>query len=65
VDEDDAITDRLPESVAVEEWRMENLLAAGYELGAAERLSRSPVDLHAAVKLAQDAGPRLAAEILT
>lgn len=49
----------------VESWRLKMLLDAGYELGAAERLARSPVDLHAAVKLAQDAGPALAAAILT
>jgi hypothetical protein len=49
----------------VESWRLRQLLQAGYPLRDAERLARDKdVDLHRAVDLAQDAGLKLALEIL-
>ncbi len=61
----------MPESRAmtgltVESYRLHVLLESGYALEDAERLATDgTVDLHEAERLAKDAGPALAAEILT
>jgi hypothetical protein len=50
----------------VESYRLHVLLESDYVLEDAERLAKdAAVDLHQAVRLARDAGPELAARILT
>ena len=50
----------------VESWRLHVLIAAKYPLPLAERIARSPADLHEAVDLVTRRGcrPEVAAEIL-
>jgi hypothetical protein len=50
----------------VEAWRLHILLQAGYPLRVAERLAKSPADLHRAVEmLERGCTPHTAARILT
>ena len=50
----------------VESYRLHILLESGYALEDAERLAEdASVDLRRAEQLARDAGPKLAAQILT
>jgi hypothetical protein len=50
----------------VEAWRLHVLLQAGYPLRVAERLAKSPADLHRAVQmLERGCTPHTAARILT
>jgi hypothetical protein len=59
-------TPRAMNGLTIESYRLHVLLESGYELEVAERLARdATVDLHKAEQLAKDAGPKLAAEILT
>jgi hypothetical protein len=51
--------------LTVESWRLRVLLEAGFALDDAERLAAGDVDLRRAELLARDAGPKLAAEILS
>jgi hypothetical protein len=49
----------------VDSYRLHVLLESGYDLEVAEQLAKeSTVDLHRAARLAKDAGPKLAGEIL-
>ena len=54
------------ERAKVESWRLHVLIAAKYPLPLAERIARSPADLHEAVDLVTRRGcrPEVAAEIL-
>ena len=54
------------ERAKVESWRLHVLIAAQYPLPLAERLARSPADLHEAVDLVTRRGcePEVAAAIL-
>ena len=54
------------ERAKVESWRLHVLIAAQYPLPLAERIARSPADLHEAVDLVTRRGcqPEIAAEIL-
>ena len=50
----------------VEAWRLHVLLQAGYPLRVAERLAKSPADLHRAVAMLElGCTPHTAARILT
>jgi hypothetical protein len=50
----------------VEAWRLHVLLQAGYPLRVAERLAKSPADLHRAVEMLKSGcTPHTAARILT
>jgi len=50
----------------VEAWRLHVLLKAGYPLRVAERIAKSPADLHQAVEmLDRGCTPHVAARILT
>lgn len=54
------------DGLTVESYRLHILLESGYDLETAEALAKNEaVDLHEAQRLAEQAGPRLAAEILT
>lgn len=56
---------KAPSGLTVENYRLKILLDAGYELETAEGLAKNEaVDLREAQRLAEDAGPKLAAEIL-
>ena len=53
-------------SAEVEAWRLHVLLQAGYPLRVAERLAKSPADLHRAVEMLElGCTPHTAARILT
>ena len=59
-------TPRELNGLTVESYRLHVLLESGYDLATAEKLATNEaVDLHQAEQLAKDAGPKLAAEILT
>lgn len=56
----------ISEPVKIENWRLENLIEAGYEVEAAEVLASDPqIDLHKAIEMReQGCSSRLAIEIL-
>ncbi len=55
----------LAEPERVLQWRISRLVRAGYDEAAAEKLARSPVDLHRAIDLVeQGCPPELAVRIL-
>jgi hypothetical protein len=57
---------RMEENARVAAWRIEQLLAVGYELADAEKLAATDVDLHDAIALVTRRGcqPDAAARIL-
>ena len=59
-------TRRTDAASQVEAWRLHVLLQAGYPLRVAERLAKSPADLHRAVEILElGCTPHTAARILT
>ncbi len=66
MDDVTTVDTRTDERAKVEGWRLHVLMEAGYPLPLAEKIARSPADLHDAVLLVTERGcrPELAAEIL-